>query len=236
MVVRCPSDSPELSIIIPALNEAGTIETTLMSLQPMRARGCELVLVDGGSSDATMSLAMPLVDKLIESAPGRARQMNTGALHSAAATLWFLHADSRVPAAADRAIQNSLGGAQSGWGYFPIRLSGGNPLLRIIAWAMNQRTRCTGVVTGDHGLFVSRCLFERVGGFPAIALMEDVAISKKLKKICRPLRLKQTLVSSSRRWESQGLLQTVLLMWCLRLLFFVGVSPARLANYYRHKA
>jgi rSAM/selenodomain-associated transferase 2 len=204
-------------------------------LLPLRARGCELLLVDGGSTDATVSLAMPLVDKLIESAPGRARQMNAGAQRAAAATLWFLHADSRVPSASDRDIQSAFSGMQFGWGYFPIRLSGDNPLLRVIAWAMNQRTRCTGVVTGDHGLFVSRCLFERVGGFPSIELMEDVAISKKLKKICRPVRLQQALVSSGRRWESQGLLHTVLLMWCLRLLFFVGVSPARLANLYRYE-
>ena len=236
MVVRCPSDPPELSIIIPALNEAGTVEKTLMSLQPLRARGCEVLLVDGGSADSTVSLAMPLVDKLIESEPGRARQMNAGAQRAGAAKLWFLHADSRVPAVADRAIQRAFGSTQFGWGYFPIQLSGANPWLRVIAWAMNQRTRCTGVVTGDHGLFVSRCLFERVGGFPSIDLMEDVAISKKLKKNCRPVRLKQTLVSSSRRWESQGLLHTVLLMWCLRLLYFVGVSPARLASYYRYKA
>ncbi len=202
----------------------------------MRARGCELILVDGGSVDATVSLAMPLVDKLVESAPGRALQMNAGVRRAAASTLWFLHADSRVPAAADHAIQHALGAAQPAWGYFTIQLSGTNPLLRVIEWTINLRVRWTGIVTGDHGLFVSRGLFECVGGFPAIALMEDIAISRRLKENCRPLRLKQTLVSSSRRWESQGLLRTVMLMWSLRLLFFIGVSPARLANFYRYEA
>lgn len=227
---------PALSIIIPVLNEAATIETLLLALQPMRIRGCELLLVDGGSTDKTMALALPLVDKLLQSAPGRAVQMNAGAGAASAALLWFLHADSQVPAQSDRAIQQALSTPGIVWGYFQIRLSGRSLLLRVIEWAMNQRVRCTHVATGDHSLFISREMFESIGGYPHIALMEDIAISKRLRILCRPLRIEQRIVTSSRRWESRGVVRTVLHMWYLRSLYFIGVSPAYLARLYRPDA
>ena len=228
---RAQQRRPHLSVIVPAVNEAQTIQPLLNALQSLRVRGCEVILVDGGSSDSTVSIAEPLADKVVPSRRGRARQMNAGADASNGTCLWFLHADSVMPEAPDELIINAL--ANSGWGYFAVRLSGAHPLLRIVELAMNWRVRLTRVVTGDHGLFVSRATFEQVGGFPDIALMEDVAISKRLRKLSSPRRLVQPIVTSSRRWESGGIVKTVLCMWALRLMYFLGVSPTRLERLYR---
>lgn len=222
-----------LSIIIPCLNEAGTIGPLLHSLQPLRAEGHEVILVDGGSGDETQAVAKPLVDSLLISEAGRGRQMNVGAHTAAGDILWFLHADSILPKGAVQVMVGGLERTERVWGRFDVRLSGRHPLLQLVAFMMNLRSRLSGIATGDQGLFVTREAFDRIGGYPEIPLMEDVALSRSLKRISPPLCLPLTLVTSSRRWESRGILRTIVLMWWLRLAFALGVSPQRLARMYR---
>lgn len=219
-----------LSIIIPALDEANGIAETLQHLQVLRRRGHEIILVDGGSRDATATLARPWVDQVIHSARGRAVQMNTGARVTRGNVLLFLHADTQLPPDADRLILSALGKRQ--WGRFDVRLSGTRPLLRIIEGMMNGRSRLTGIATGDQAIFVRRDSFQAVGGFPAIPLMEDIALSHALKKLGRPQCLRARVITSSRRWEQRGLVRTILLMWRLRLAYWLGADPARLAKRY----
>jgi len=221
-----------LSIIMPCLDEGETLLTRLASLAPLRAAGHELILVDGGSEGLPEAAILGLVDRLLISPPGRAAQMNLGAGQARGDILWFLHADTQVFAGADRLLLDALASAP-GWGRFDIRLSGNRPLLRMVALGMNLRSRWSGIATGDQGIFVHRRLFESVGGFPDQALMEDIEISRRLKRIARPHCLTPPLTTSSRRWERDGILKTILLMWGLRLAYWLGVSPARLASLYR---
>ncbi len=221
-----------LSIVIPCLNEAESIGCLLESLQPLRQRGHEVILVDGGSHDDTVRIAGPMVDRLLHSAPGRATQMNRGATMAEGGVLWFLHADTVLPAGAAEAV---IDGVASGalWGRFDVQLSGSHPLLRMVACMMNLRSRWTAIATGDQGIFVRRDLFIRLGGFPDVPLMEDVVLSRRLKRVAGPLCLRLKLTTSSRRWERRGICRTVLLMWWLRLAFALGVSPKQLAGWYR---
>lgn len=223
-----------LSVIIPALNEADNIEATLRPLQPWRRSGHELILVDGGSQDGTRAIAAPLVDIVLTSAPGRARQMNAGANAAGGEVLLFLHADSVLPPGADTMVLQAL--EQRRWGRFDVRLSGRHGLLRVIERMMNWRSCLTGVVTGDQALFLEHALFDEVGGFPDLSLMEDIALSKRLRhQQGWPACIHRPLVTSSRRWEEYGILRTILLMWQLRLAYFLGVPPQRLARYYRFR-
>ncbi len=226
------AESMRLSIIIPTLNEADHITALLGDLATLRAAGHELILVDGGSTDATRMLAEPLVDWLLDAPRGRAVQMNAGAKIAQGDLLWFLHADSRVPASTTEAL---LAAAHSGvrWGRCDVRLSGRHPLLRVVERAMNLRSCLTGIATGDQGLFVTRSAFVEVGGFPDIPLMEDIALSQRLRRLARPLCLRPVLITSSRRWESHGIVRTIVLMWRLRLAYASGADPARLARLYR---
>lgn len=226
------AQSMRLSIIIPTLNEADAIVALLGDSAALRAAGHELILVDGGSTDATRLLAEPLVDRLLAAPRGRAAQMNAGAQVAAGELLWFLHADSRVPAATAEAL---LAAAHTGvrWGRCDVRLSGRHPLLRVIERAMNLRSCLSGIATGDQGLFVTRADFTAVGGCPDIPLMEDIALSRRLRRLARPLCLRPALIASSRRWESRGILRTMVLMWRLRLAYALGADPARLARLYR---
>lgn len=227
-----PNSSPaKLSIIIPCLNEGRGLELCLRDLQPMRASGHELILVDGGSERESLAKMAPLVDRLLYSPPGRARQMNHGASNATGEVYWFLHADCRIREGLDSAILAAAGTSAS-WGRFDIRLSGAHPLLRIIETMMNWRSRFSGIATGDQGIFVHRRLFERVGGFPAQPLMEDIEISRRLKRLASPLCLPGPLLTSSRRWESRGILRTIALMWMLRFAYRLGVSPRYLARHY----
>ena len=227
--------SVPLSIIVPALNEAGCIRELLRQLQALRAQGHEVIVVDGGSCDATVALAQPLVDQLLPAPAGRALQMNIGAQAARGRVLWFVHADTRVPETAAQVIIESVAHA-AGWGRFDVRLSGDRLLLRLVERMMNWRSRFTGIATGDQGIFVTRELFERVGGFAALPLMEDIDLSSRLKREQRPLCLRATLTSSSRRWEQKGIVRTIALMWVLRLAYFLGVPPARLAMHYDQAA
>jgi len=220
-----------LSVIVPTLNEAANIGDTLLPLQALRSRGHEVIVVDGGSEDDTLQLAVGLADRCLSAPTGRARQMNAGAAAASGDMLWFLHADTRIAPAADRFILAACAGPLC-WGRFDVRLSGRQFLLRAVERLMNLRSRLTGIATGDQGIFVSRALFERVGGFPELPLMEDIEFSKRLRRIHRPLCLRQQVLTSSRRWERRGILRTIALMWYLRLAYFLGVPAERLALRY----
>ncbi|MBK5966561.1 glycosyl transferase [Thiocystis minor] len=220
-----------LSIVIPTLNEADHIGALLTDLAPLRATGHEVILVDGGSTDATWSLAASGVDRVLESPHGRAVQMNAGARVASGEFLWFLHADTRVPPGApELLLATCKAGAR--WGRFDVRLSVRHPLLRLVERAMNLRSRLTGIATGDQGIFVTRDTFAQIGGFPDLPLMEDIALSKRLRRIARPACLRPPLLTSSRRWESRGVVCTILLMWQLRLAYALGADLARLARRY----
>ncbi len=222
----------QISIIIPVLNESRGIETTLLSLQPLQRRGHELLVVDGGSRDDSVAIAEKYADRVIISEPGRARQMSAGAREAGGQILWFVHADSLVPEQADQAIIQALTGG-AWWGRFDIRLSSERCSFRIIERLMNLRSRFSGIATGDQGIFAQRELFDRVGGYADIPLMEDIELSKRLKRHSRPCALRQCLTTSSRRWERDGILSTVILMWYLRLAYYMGKSPVELAHLYQ---
>lgn len=223
-----------LSIVVPVLNEAATLAESLAHLQPLRVRGAEVIVVDGGSHDGCLDAARPFADTVLASPRGRALQMNAGARAATGAVLLFLHADTRLPPDADLTIRAALAHSARVWGRFDIRLSGERPLLRVVEFFMNLRSRLTGIATGDQAIFVTRAAFDRAGGFPALALMEDVALSARLKHASRPLCLRARVVASSRKWQREGALRTIWLMWRLRLAFFLGADPSDLARrYYR---
>ncbi len=226
------SDSFRLSVIMPVWREAATIEATLAALQPMRDQGHELIVVDGGSDDDTVTLARPLCDRLLESAPGRAVQMNAGAVVARGDVLLFLHADTRVPSTALAQLTRFWHGNRA-WGRFDVRLSGQRPLFRLIAWLMNWRSRVTGIATGDQGIFVRRPVFEALKGFAPITLMEDVEFSRRLRLVSRPYCIHDPAVTDSRRWEQHGAWRTIWLMWRLRWRYWRGASPDSLAKVYR---
>jgi rSAM/selenodomain-associated transferase 2 len=222
----------KISIVIPVLNEAALVVQTLPALQPLRAAGHELILVDGGSDDTTVSLSEPFVDQTIRSSKGRSRQMNNGAMAAKGDVLLFLHIDTLLPEGADRLIVNGMEREMRSWGRFDVRLSGGHPLFRVVDWLMNWRSRITCIATGDQAIFVQKKLFRTVGGFPDIDLMEDIALSKRLKGYSLPCCLWQRVITSSRRWEKNGMVRTILLMWFLRGAHFLKVNPNRLAKFY----
>ena len=218
-----------VSFVIPVLDEALGISTLLCDLRE-RYPGCEIIVVDGGSSDQTVAQAMPLCDQLLIGEAGRAGQMNLGAQVATSEYLMFLHADSCPGISAvrlERLLQD-----QPGWGFCQVRLSGTRPVFRVIEWAMNLRSRLSRVGTGDQMLFLRRELFLQTGGFDPIPLMEDVAYCKRLRRVGRPKVIAEPVTTSSRRWEEHGVARTVLRMWLLRLAYFFGVSPSSLWRYY----
>jgi len=224
----------KISVIVPILNEATIIRSALRALQPLRQAGHEVIVADGGSSDDSAALAMELADRVIHSAPGRARQMNAGARVASGDILLFLHADTMLPRTVERIIITALDRSPRCWGRFDVHLAGRQRPLRLVEAMMNLRSRLGGIATGDQAMFVRRSAFEEIGGFPAIELMEDIALSKRLKRLSPPLCLRQRVITSSRRWEQNGILHTILLMWRLRLAYFLGADPAHLARrYYR---
>ena len=221
-----------LSIIIPCLNESQGISYALTALAPLRKRGAEVIVVDGGSRDGTAERARPHADTVISAPRGRASQMNTGAARARGEILLFLHADTLLPDAADALVVDGLKRTRRGWGRFDVAIDGRHPLLKVVAFLMNWRSRLTGITTGDHAIFVTRSLFTAAGGYPEIALMEDIELSKRLKGYGPPLCLKHRLTTSARRWEKRGVLRTILLMWRLRLAYWLGADPAKLAMQY----
>ena len=220
-----------ISIIIPVLNEEKAIQALLYQLQVYRQQGHEVIVVDGGSTDDTISLSQPFADKVLLSNPGRALQMNKGAAKAKHDALWFLHADTLVPVEALEYIQRAL--SKNDWGRFNVKLSGSHILFRLIEKMINLRSCISGIATGDQGIFVTRNIFNQVAAYTNLPLMEDIDLSKKLKKISKPICIKTTLTTSSRRWEQNGILSTVLLMWRLRFLYWFGVSADKLARQYK---
>lgn len=222
-----------ISIIVPVLNEATGLAAFLAPLQVWRAAGHEVILVDGGSTDATCALAAAQVDRVLEAPAGRALQMNAGAAASHGDLLLFLHADTRLPTEAPALLASLCSADWCGWGRFDVRLSGAAPALRVVEYLMNLRSRLSGIATGDQAMFVARTLFDACGGFAPLPLMEDVELSGRLRRRVPPTCLRARVITSSRRWEQDGILRTIVRMWWLRWRYFRGADPALLAADYR---
>lgn len=222
-----------LSIIIPVLNEAAGIGPLLLRLAPMREREVELVVVDGGSSDGTAALAAPHADLVIVAQRGRASQMHAGALAASGDALLFLHADTLLPPGADALIEAAL--RSHAWGRFDVALDGAHPMFRVIAAMMNLRSRLTAIATGDQAIFMRRAFYLQAGGFPQLSLMEDIAFCKRARRLAQPACLRQRVLTSARRWERNGIWRTIFLMWRLRLAYFLGGDPERLARQYGYR-
>jgi len=224
-----------LSIIVPALNEAGGIAAALARLAPMRQRGAEVIVADGGSDDGTAAIATPHADRVVVAPRGRASQMNAGARLATGYALLFLHADTILPDEADALIAATLADPRHSWGRFDVRIEGSHPLLPVVAAMMNLRSQVTGVCTGDQAIFLRRNVFVEIDGFPDIPLMEDIAISKALRRRSSPACISSRLTTSGRRWEARGVLRTILLMWRLRFDYWRGVDPRDLAIRYGYR-
>jgi rSAM/selenodomain-associated transferase 2 len=221
-----------LSIVMPVLEEGAGIAAALAALAAMRGRGVEVIVADGGSLDDTVAKARPLADLVIAAPRGRAAQMNAGALSATGEVLLFLHADARLPENADCLVLAALEPKGQCWGRFDVGLSGRPLVLRLVAFMMNLRSRITGIATGDQAIFVRADAFRSVGGYPDIALMEDIALSKALKRLARPVALAERVIASGRRFEAKGAWRLILLMWRLRLAYWLGEDPNELARRY----
>ena len=225
--------TPRLTIVMPALDEASLIAEALQALAPLRRRGVEVIVVDGGSSDGTAALAEPWADRVLSAPRGRARQMNAGAARARADTLLFLHADTALPEQALRAIEAALVDPHTHWGRFDVHIAGRPRLLKLVAQLMNLRSRWSGIATGDQAIFVRRSAFQRVGGFPDQPLMEDIELSRRLRRWSAPACLHERVTTSGRRWEQRGVWRTIALMWRLRWMYRHGAAPERLAELYK---
>lgn len=224
----------KIAVIVPVLNEAGSLPSALAALADLRARGVAVIVVDGGSADGTVAAAQAGADAVLAAPRGRASQMNAGAGHPLARqadALLFLHADTRLPLRADALIEQALAG-RTVWGRFDVRIEGQHPLLPWVAALMNWRSRRTGIATGDQAVFVLRRVFDALGGFPAQALMEDVELSARLRKRTRPACLTERVVTAGRRWDHKGFWRTVWLMWRLRAAYAWGTPAQQLALRY----
>jgi rSAM/selenodomain-associated transferase 2 len=224
-----------ISVIIPTLNEDTTLADTLTHTSALGTQ--EIIVVDGGSTDRTIPIAQAFCAdrpnaQLIVAPRGRACQMNEGAKASRSDVLLFLHADTQLPEETGRLIESAFTDPAVIGGRFDVRFDSASVWGRIISAFMNRRSRLTGIATGDQALFVRRPIFERLGGFSEIPLMEDIDFSKRLKRAGRIAALSNTVITSFRRWETQGPLRTILLMWTLRFLYWIGVSPHRLQHFY----
>ncbi len=219
---------------MPVLDEGPNLLQRLRELQPLRARGAELVVVDGGSTDDTWAVARAHADQVLLAPRGRASQMNAGAAGPDAQVLLFLHADTVLPADADGLIRSALDRGHS-WGRFDLQIDGRHPMLRLVAHMINLRSRLTGIATGDQALFANRRQFEQAGGFADFPLMEDIDLSARLKRFGRPACIRTPVITSGRRWDSQGVWRTIALMWQLRAQYFLGADPQRLAQRYGYR-
>lgn len=224
------SDHPKLSLVIPVLNESSGIVPLLDALDPFRKDGTEVIVVDGGSDDGTIDLAVSRADRIIVAPRGRARQMNAGAAAARGENLLFLHADTRLPPDSRKLVERAL--TRRAWGRFDVAIEGRSRWLNVIAAMMNVRSRFTGIATGDQAIFVTRAAFEAAGGYPDQPLMEDIELSKRLKRLGPPACLRARVTTSGRRWDRHGVWRTILLMWRLRFDYWRGVPPAQLVTRY----
>jgi len=223
----------KLSIIIPILNEAPQLPELFAHLLPMQRAGCEISFADGGSNDGSATLVNVAGYQVVNAERCRAYQMNAGAAVATNEVLLFLHADTRLPEGAMRHITQSLSHSNNYWGRFDVCITGRSFMLRVIGRMMNWRSRLTGIATGDQAMFVRRVVFEQLAGFPDQPLMEDIELSKRLKKLSHPACLKQCVTTSGRRWETRGVWQTIFLMWRLRWQYWRGIDAAHLVRLYR---
>ncbi len=221
----------KLSIVIPILNEQMLLPDLLSHLQPFIENGCNVIFVDGGSQDDSVEFLELSHFKVLHSAEGRARQMNLGAAHASGDVVIFLHADTRLPVDALLAIDACLHQGRYDWGRFDVTIAGRSNMLKMVAFMMNLRSRLTGIATGDQAIFIRRSLFYRVGGFPDQPLMEDIELCRRLKPLS-PACLRQRVVTSGRRWETQGVWRTIFLMWRLRWNYWRGVAIEKIAAKY----
>ena len=221
-----------LSVIVPVWNEAAVLGVLLQSLRPLRAKGHEVIVADGGSTDGTQDLARPGCDQLVSAERGRSAQMNAGAAVAHGDVFLFLHADTQLPTDAVQQLQ-AFSRTSKVWGRFDVRLSGSRPLFSVIAWFMNKRSRLTGICTGDQAMFVRRDTFNALGGFAPQPLMEDVELSRRLCAVSRPFCVASPVTTDSRRWQQHGAWATILLMWRLRWRYWRGESAESLAQAYR---
>jgi len=222
----------KLSVIVPVLDEQDGIEGALRSARV--APAAEVVVVDGGSSDETVLRAAPLADRVLHAPRGRAVQMNAGARAARGDVLLFLHGDTRLPPSYATEVGEAIAAGAAG-GRFDVVLEGRSLLLPVVAVLMNLRSRLTGISTGDQAIFVRRDVFQRLGGFAEIPLMEDVELTQRLRRTGKLAALRSRVSTSGRRWDERGAVRTVLLMWSLRLAYACGVSAERLAAYYRRE-
>ena len=225
--------SIKCSIIIPVFNDTDALSALLDQLQPARQQGHEIIVVDGASDDDPQAVCQGRAEHFLTSLPGRSIQMNTGADVADGDVLWFLHADSQLNVIA--CIQQILSAIASGkvWGRFDIRLSGSDWRLRVVEKLMNWRSAFTGIATGDQGIFISRHVFRQHDGYADIPLMEDIELSRRSRKLSFPARCTEPITTSSRRWERNGIIRTILLMWYLRLAYALGVNPVQLKKLYK---
>lgn len=219
-----------VSVIIPALNEAGSIAQTLLRVR--QAGECELLVVDGGSTDGTADLAGAYADRVLQAPRGRAQQMNAGAQVATGEVLLFLHADTVLPAGFPVLLAQALGDPAVVGGRFDVRLDAPGWPFRMIETLMNVRSRLTRISTGDQAIFVRRETFFELGGYPEISLMEDLELSRKLKRKGKIACLRARVLTSARRWQRNGVMKTIVLMWALRLCHFFGVPATHLKTFY----
>jgi rSAM/selenodomain-associated transferase 2 len=222
-----------ISVIIPTLDEALALAQTLRAVHALQCSApIELIVADGGSQDDTVALAQQGGACVVSGAQGRARQMNLGAAAASGDVLLFLHADTVLPANGLLQVEAAVSNGAR-WGRFDVRIKGQPRMLRMVAFMMNWRSRLTGIATGDQAMFISRSAFDTVGGYPDQALMEDIEISRRLKRLRSPACLRGPAITSGRRWETRGVWHTILLMWRLRWAYWRGTSPDQLAQRYR---
>lgn len=224
----------KLSIIVPLLNERRALPELTNHLKSIAPD--QIIIVDGGSTDGGWQWLLSQWQDgqqriALQTQSGRAHQMHAGAQMASGDLLLFLHADSQLPVDSKQQIERLSEGTYH-WGRFNIGFASNNSFMPVIAWFMNHRSCLTGIATGDQGIFLTRSAYDKVDGFDALPLMEDVALCKKLKSLSRPLCVDSVLRTSARRWEQKGVLRTILFMWCFRLAYFVGVSPKQLADHY----
>jgi rSAM/selenodomain-associated transferase 2 len=219
-----------ISVIVPVLNEEKSIAETLQTLQQLKPD--ELIVVDGGSTDGTREICQRFGVALYLSRPGRAAQMNFGAQRASGDVLLFLHADTRLPPSAFDDIRMALQDRKVLGGRFDLQLDNPRPLLKLVGFMISLRSRLSKVGTGDQAIFVRREIFRELGGYPDIPLMEDVALSRALKRRGTVASLRSRVVSSARRWETDGIGRTIWKMWTLKTLYLLGISPVRLKRYY----
>lgn len=219
-----------ISIVIPALDEEDGLARTIASCSGERV--CEVIVVDGGSRDRTAEVARRAGARVLFAQRGRARQMNAGAAAARGEVLLFLHADTLLPAGFDRAVVRAVSAQGVVGGRFDIDLQPSSPLIWLTARLISLRSRLSRIATGDQALFARREAYEAVGGFEDVPIMEDLAFSIALKRQGDIACLRERVISSSRRWSKDGVFRTILLMWTMRLLYFCGVSPRRLRDFY----